>query len=101
MTCGLRWSARPTRATNCSRRSSRRRNAEAAPPSGREQCLVESAGDTLEVAPAQPGVDGQRETARRAFACERRVIAMDVAMVAIRLVVPHQRRVVHAGIDAR
>ena len=58
--------ARPTRVTSCSRRSSRRRPADAAPLSGRDQRPVETVGNALEVVGAQArGAPGARGSATR------------------------------------
>src|ERR1700688_4780157 len=98
--CAWRWSGPPTKVTNCSPRSSRLRPAEAAPLSDREQRPLETGANQLQVMRAQAGVHGEREAAQRRVARDRSVVPVHARMVAVGVVVPDERGVVHAGIDA-
>src|ERR1700688_496270 len=98
--CAWPWSETPTKVTNSSPRSNRMRPAGAAPLSDREQRPLETGGNPLQVMRAQAGVHGEREAAQRRVARDRSVVPVHVRMVAVGVVVPDERGVVHAGIDA-
>src|SRR5580692_1680721 len=95
-----RWWYRRTRAESCSRQSSRRRPTDAALASGGFERAAETPGHAFDVTRAEPGMDRQREAARRGVARDRGVVTAHIGVVPVCAVLPDEPRVVHTGIDA-